>query len=447
MFYHSGVIMAPNLNTFTGHRSDKKSSLEKIPSTASLRRNAARLRKVRWTIYKKIRFSEKNLGRSLGYYKNLVKRFLKRFSVKLKPKEIAIWQEKFVKTSKDVEDFLSKKRKSHSSFRANILMRLESNYKLGEVHNVSSKFKKDKNAFDVHVLDTAKKASIVKKVNKAKPCDNCTMSNYVVNLDAVMVLLFTLLNLVKVDPDKNHQYKPVFSKTPVTEQIFDDVIDTTAQVCDTSGNKVRVDDCVEEIDSTDDIHTLAVRDLNLDPVELFIPKLVINDDLSKASITEQIFDDEIDATVQVVKPSEAKDTSDSTETPEAQKPAWKEFKEENCLLIKEQALVRHKFCYYRKWMKVTEDREKTFYEPADMVGLHEETVITDNVEEIVEVPTKPVDKNSDEYKRRLKEASNRFLAASEKLGKICPLNIHSGYAIYDCRCEVKVRQSRCPHTR
>ena len=135
--------MAPNLNTFTGHRSDKKSSLEKIPSTASLRRNAARLRKVRWTIYKKIRSSEKNLGRSLGYYKNLVKRFLKRFSVKLKPKEIAIWQEKFVKTSKDVEDFLSKKRKSHSSFRANILMRLESNYKLGEVHNVSSKFKKD----------------------------------------------------------------------------------------------------------------------------------------------------------------------------------------------------------------------------------------------------------------------------------------------------------------
>ena len=86
-------------------------------------------------------------------------------------------------------------------------------------------------------------------------------------------------------------------------------------------------------------------------------------------------------------------------------------------------------------------------EPADMVGLHEETVVTEDNDDIINAPTKPenedcdkifeahtepVDKDSEEYKRRLKEASNRFLAASGKLDVTCPLNIHSGYSTYDC---------------
>jgi hypothetical protein len=112
-------------------------------------------------------------------------------------------------------------------------------------------------------------------------------------------------------------------------------------------------------------------------------------------------------------------------------------------------------------MKVTEDREKTFYEPADMVGLHEETVVTEDADVIINAPTKPVsedcdkifealtevDKDSEEYKRRLKEASNRFLAASGKLDVTCPLNIHSGYSIYDCKCQVNAIQSRSHHRR
>jgi hypothetical protein len=88
MFYHSGAMFAPSLNSGTcaGHV-DKKSSSVKNPSPASLRRSTARLRSVRWNIYKMIRFNEEEVWRSFGFYKSLVKRFLRRFSAKLKPKD------------------------------------------------------------------------------------------------------------------------------------------------------------------------------------------------------------------------------------------------------------------------------------------------------------------------------------------------------------------------
>ena len=47
---------------------------------------------------------------------------------------------------------------------------------------------------------------------------------------------------------------------------------------------------------------------------------------------------------------------------------------------------------------------------------------------------KPLDKDSDEYKQMVRDASNRFLANSGKLDKSCPFGIHVGYAIFDCNC-------------
>ena len=41
----------------------------------------------------------------------------------------------------------------------------------------------------------------------------------------------------------------------------------------------------------------------------------------------------------------------------------------------------------------------------------------------------------EEHTRRIHEASNAFMASNGRLGKICPLGIHSGYAIYDCECD------------
>jgi hypothetical protein len=97
---------------------------------------------------------------------------------------------------------------------------------------------------------------------------------------------------------------------------------------------------------------------------------------------------------------------------------------------------------------------------ADKEGPVKKTVI-DDVKEITEAHTEktanvlvkdpaslvmePVNKDSEEYQQRIKNASNKFLAALGVLNKICPRGLHLGYAIVDCKCEVKVMQTRCPH--
>ena len=42
---------------------------------------------------------------------------------------------------------------------------------------------------------------------------------------------------------------------------------------------------------------------------------------------------------------------------------------------------------------------------------------------------------TEEHFKKVREASNRFLASCGKLGKVCPLGIHLGYAILDCGVE------------
>ena len=97
MIYYGGVNVAPQPNTFAGHVKNDEANVEKIPSTASMKRNAAKLRKVRWNIYQKIKSSKLDVSKTLGYYKFLVKKFLQRFSAKLKQKELLIWQEKLAR--------------------------------------------------------------------------------------------------------------------------------------------------------------------------------------------------------------------------------------------------------------------------------------------------------------------------------------------------------------
>ena len=150
MFYHSGAIIAPSLNSGTcASHVDKKSSSVNSPSPASLRRSTARLRSVRWNVYKMIRFNEEEVWRSFGFYKSLVKRFLRRFSAKLKPKDSDIWHKKLTKTAKDVEDFLRKKPKSNSTHHVNMLVHClsKSRLKAGDVFDTSSKSEKDENTW------------------------------------------------------------------------------------------------------------------------------------------------------------------------------------------------------------------------------------------------------------------------------------------------------------
>jgi hypothetical protein len=63
MIYRSGVIAALSSNpkTFTGHAKNVNTSLEKVPSTVAKKRFSARLRKIRWSIYKNIRSKKRKV--------------------------------------------------------------------------------------------------------------------------------------------------------------------------------------------------------------------------------------------------------------------------------------------------------------------------------------------------------------------------------------------------
>ena len=114
-----------------------------------MRRFQAKLRKIRWRIYQKIRLKKKRLKRTFDYYKKEVNIFLKQFSSKLKPKETSIWSEKLTKTSNDVLAF----------------------------------------------LNDAKKVG--KVTMKAQPCFECSNK-----LDSVLFMLSTVLHLVRSDQAK-----------------------------------------------------------------------------------------------------------------------------------------------------------------------------------------------------------------------------------------------------
>jgi len=85
------------------------SSKRKLPRRNLKRRTEAKLRKLRWIIYQKIRFRrKKRLRRLVNYYEKQIEIYLMQFSAKLKNFEIDIWKKKFIKTKNDVFDFLNK---------------------------------------------------------------------------------------------------------------------------------------------------------------------------------------------------------------------------------------------------------------------------------------------------------------------------------------------------
>ena len=161
MIYYGGVNVAPKSNTFAGHVKNDEANVEKIPTTAAMKRSAAKLRKVRWDIYQKIKSNTRNVSRSLGFYMFLIKKFLQRFSAKLKQKENLIWKEKLTRTSTDVKKFLTKAEVHHHGKNKNVLAE--------------------------------------KEVKKMVSCGKCCMVNHVISLDTVFVIVFTLLNLFNTD--------------------------------------------------------------------------------------------------------------------------------------------------------------------------------------------------------------------------------------------------------
>ena len=85
------------------------SSKRNLPRRNLKRRIEAKLRKLRWIVYQKIRFRrKKRIRRLFIYYEKQVEMYLMQFSTKLKIFEIDIWKKKLMKTKDDIFDFLNK---------------------------------------------------------------------------------------------------------------------------------------------------------------------------------------------------------------------------------------------------------------------------------------------------------------------------------------------------
>ena len=286
--------------------------VETVSSSVSLSRRTFRLRKVRWNIYQKIRLDEKDVASVLGYYRSLIKRFLKRFSAKLKPREPAIWKEKLSKTVIDVTKFLREK------------MMLDSTCETSTLNSKSSS--KAGAALDAF-CKPKKKAQFAKSVTThfQQKCTCYTiMTEYMSKVDSALLMLSTILYLVRNEQTK---FKDKHFEVPAVETLDNDLKDV-----------------IEAADEP--IVTMVAED--------------------EASVKKT-------------------DNDNAKEVAEA------------------------------------------------------------NTEETAASVMEPVNKDSKEYKQRIKDASNKFLAASGVLNKICPRGFHVGYSIVDCKCEVKVKQSGCPH--
>ena len=221
------VIIAPTLSVSAAHA--KTEGLNKLPSTAAMNRFGSRLRKLRWRIYQHIRFKKRKVDKLLKYYKKLVNEFLEEFSMKLRSKGVAIWKEKVAKTSKNVEDFLCKNRKM--------------------------------------------KNPKVKTVNSTlHACEKCAMSKPVVDIDAVIVMLFSIFNLVKADQamTATKMYTSEVSKAPIREQKIGDE-NITIEISD---NALPTEQYVSnEIVTKVDVHATEDETVEKDVVENIVNTL------------------------------------------------------------------------------------------------------------------------------------------------------------------------------
>ena len=343
MFYHSGLLIAPVLKNSIAHV-DKKTRKESDGSSVHLRRRTSRLRKVRWNIYQKMKLGEKDVVSVLGYYRSLIKRFLKRFSTKMKPREPEIWKEKLSKTAKDVAKFLRDEIKPDSTCKTSTLDS-KTPSKVSAAFATASKPEKKETEFKKNGH-----ARNVKLLPEQKCTCNTIMSGYMEKLDSALLMISTILHLVR-----NEQAK--FEDRPFE---------------------------VLAVETLDD-------DLEEDAAE------TLHDNLEEDAV--ETLDDNLEEDIETVDEPQV-----------------------NSVAVDEASV---------KTLEITEARAQINPTP---VNSYE-----------VQSIKKPVDKDSVEYKERIKAASNMFLATLGVLDKTCPNGIHRGYAIVDCKCKVKVKQTGCPH--
>ena len=202
MIYKAGYY-SYHLLPSSGQVANKNPIVDRAPSTAAFKRSSARLRRVRWIIYEKIRSKKSDVNKTLSYYKKLVNKFLARFSMKLKLNEFSIWKAKLGKTTEDVNDFLKNKKKVQPN----------------------SGNKKHKSKTSSSRMNSINKVSQTElESSKAEACKNCSNSNYLVNFDVLLVSLFLFLSLGNLNQCNATLKKEQasYSKPPSSKENIDD---------------------------------------------------------------------------------------------------------------------------------------------------------------------------------------------------------------------------------
>ena len=84
---------------------------------------------------------------------------------------------------------------------------------------------------------------------------------------------------------------------------------------------------------------------------------------------------------------------------------------------------------------------------ADDISMVNSDEIITEVEEDIAFDAYDYTTTEREHLRKIREASNNYLASCGKLGKVCPVGVHRGYAIYECglKCEL-MNKDKVLHT-
>ena len=203
-----------------------------------------RLRKIRWNIYQKIRLGDKDVKGVLGYYRSLIKRFLKRFSAKLKPREPGIWKEKLSKTVRDVTKFLREKRTPNSTCETNTLKSKSSN-KAGATFDRSCNPEKNKNVPMKKTLN----AECVTTDPQQKGTYYTIMAEYMSKMDSA---LFMVLHLVRNEKTK-FEDRPF--EAPLVETLDNDLKEVIEATNEPEVTEVAVDEAL--VKTLDDVTEIA----------------------------------------------------------------------------------------------------------------------------------------------------------------------------------------------
>ena len=315
--------------------------------------------------------------------------------MRLKPKEPGIWKEKLSRTVKDVTKFLGEKT-TPTSTHSTSTVKCKSASGVGTAFDISSKTEKNKKV--VKKAEITRSAGNVKSESEQKCICYTIMSDYMNKIDSALLMISTVLHLVRNEQTKSKDHHA--AKLDLLEENVKDDLEF-------------FDACTEIPTVKGELHEVSAYE-NVAKVAMVMSE----------ACTEVKFDN---ATIEKSEAPSNEKNADDAPTPVVEQDV-------NAYGIK----VTWAVCPQLRHRPVSECRRRCEW---DVIARR----AAEPSYNLVKAAVQPVDKDSEEYKQRVKNASNNFLAASGVLNKICPRGVHVGYAISDCKCDKKLSHPKCPH--